>query len=111
MLLKTAQITGFEALLRWEHPDLGFVSPTEFIPIAKETGLIIPLGEWVIQEACKQLHLWQLQFPNAEITMSVNFSSKQLAQTNIVESIKDILNGYDLQPNHIHLELTESVLV
>ena len=111
VLLKTAKIAGFEALLRWEHPDLGFVSPTEFIPIAEETGLIIPLGEWVIREACKQLHLWQLQFPSAEITMSVNFSSKQLAQTNIVESIKDILNEYDLQPKHIHLELTESVLV
>ncbi|WP_009631308.1 putative bifunctional diguanylate cyclase/phosphodiesterase [Synechocystis sp. PCC 7509] len=109
--LKTAKIIGFEALLRWEHPDLGFVSPTEFIPIAEETGLIIPLGEWVMREACKQLHLWQVKFPNADITMSVNFSSKQFTSPNVVKSIKEILDAYNLQPNHIHLEITESVLV
>ncbi len=109
--LKTAKITGFEALLRWKHRNLGFVSPTEFIPIAEETGLIIPLGQWVIYEACKQLHLWQRQFPGMEITMSVNFSSKQFVQPNIVESIKEILDTYNLQPKHLHLEITESVLV
>jgi diguanylate cyclase (GGDEF)-like protein/PAS domain S-box-containing protein len=109
--LKSAKITGFEALLRWHHPDLGFVSPTEFIPIAEETGLIIPLGRWVMGQACKQLRLWQLQFPSLEITMSVNFSSKQFAQPNLVASIKEILVINNLRPKHIHLEITESVLV
>ena len=109
--LKNAKITGFEALLRWNHPTLGFVSPTEFIPIAEETGLIIPLGHWIMREACKQLRLWQLQFPNVELTMSVNFSSKQFAQPNLVESIKEILAINNLQPKHVHLEITESVLV
>ncbi len=111
VILKNGKITGFEALLRWQHPNLGFVSPTEFIPIAEETGLIIPLGEWVIREACKQLHLWQLQFPEVELTMSVNFSSKQFAQTNIVEFIQETLDINKLQPKQIHLEITESVLV
>ncbi len=109
--LKTAKITGFEALLRWNHTDLGFVSPMKFIPIAEETGLIIPLGQWVMSEACKQLHFWQLQFPQEEITMSVNFSSKQFALPNVVGAIKEIIKLHNLQPNQIHLEITESVLV
>lgn len=109
--LKTSTITGFEALLRWEHPDLGFISPSKFIPIAEETGLIIPLGQWVINEACKQLHLWRIKFPSARLTMSVNFSSKQFAFPRVAESIKEILDTYKLPPNLIHLEITESVLV
>ena len=109
--LQTAKITGFEALLRWQHPTLGFVSPTEFIPIAEETGLIIPLGTWVMSEACKQLNLWRVQFPKAEITMSVNFSSKQFEQPQVVEFIKKIIDTNNLQSKHIHLEITESLLV
>ncbi len=106
------RIVGFEALVRWHHPKLGLVSPADFIPIAEETGLIIPLGWWVMREACRQMRVWQVQFPvNPPLTVSVNFSVKQFTQPKVVEQIAQILNETNLDARSLKLELTESVLV
>lgn len=110
--LVSASITGFEALVRWYHPEKGMVSPVEFIPIAEETGLIVPLGEWVIREACQQMKQWQEQFPwAAALKMSVNLSAKQLREPNLIQTIDDILLETNLNPNCLKLEITESVLM
>lgn len=110
--LVSARITGFEALVRWYHPEKGMVSPVEFIPIAEETGLIVPLGEWVIREACQQMKQWQEQFPwAATLKMSVNLSAKQLREPNLIQTIDDILLETNLNPNCLKLEITESVLM
>ena len=78
VLLKTKQIAGFEALVRWRHPQRGFVYPNEFIPIAEETGLIIPMGQWILREACQQMHDWRQKFPlDPPLLISVNLSPKQ----------------------------------
>ncbi|WP_414620669.1 EAL domain-containing protein [Calothrix sp. CCY 0018] len=108
--LKTNQIAGFEALVRWNHPQRGFVSPVEFIPVAEETGLIIPLGEWILESAFHQLSVWQTQFPsNPPLMMSINLSGNQLAQENLVEVIQQLLNATGINPQTIKLEITESV--
>ncbi len=110
--LKTNQITGFEALVRWQHPGRGLVSPVEFIPLAEETGLIIPLGCWVLREACSQMQAWQVQFPeNSSLTISVNISGKQFAQTDLVAQIKRTLYETGLDPHNLKLEITESTIV
>lgn len=110
--LKTRQITGFEALVRWQHPERGLVAPAEFVPIAEETGLIVPLGWVVLQEACRQMHAWQVQFPgNSSITVSVNLSVKQVAQPNLVTRIREILEATKLHPDRLRLEITESALM
>jgi diguanylate cyclase (GGDEF)-like protein len=110
--LTTGQLAGFEALIRWQHPRQGFISPADFIPIAEETGFIIPLGEWVIQQSCRQLHLWQQEFPAyAELTMSVNLAGKQLRASNFIERIDQILAETQLDGRYLRLELTESMLV
>ncbi len=86
--LTTNAITGFEALIRWTHPTRGTILPAEFIPIAEETGLILPIGQWVIQEACRQMNLWRDQFPAAQpLTVSVNLSAKQFSEPNLVGQI------------------------
>ncbi|WP_246844300.1 EAL domain-containing protein, partial [Hydrocoleum sp. CS-953] len=158
--LFTGQITGFEALLRWHHPTKGLISPAQFIPIAEETGLIVPLGMWILRAACHQLTIWQqefncqykeyngklttnntqemflvsdslphrqngnskcsstcsiynssCQFPTSNLTISVNLSSKQLSQANLVEEIEDILQETNCQPNSLKLEITETVIM
>ncbi len=110
--LTTGKITGFEALVRWHHPKRGFVSPGEFIPIAEETGLIIPLGTWVLQEACRQMHIWQNQFPNLlPLTISVNLSVKQFWQANLIEQIDNILAVTRLDSRSLKQEITESALM
>lgn len=108
--LVTGQISGFEALLRWQHPTRGFVSPAEFIPIAEETRLIIPLGWWVLQQACWQLCRWQQQFPLIPLTMSVNLSCHQLAQPHLVTQVERILKQTGCKPASLNLEITESCL-
>ncbi len=110
--LTTGKLTGFEALLRWEHPSRGFVSPAEFIPIAEETGLIITIGEWILREACRQLHTWQLQHQlSNSLTISVNLSSKQLREPTLITKIEQIINETKLNSSCLKLELTESMLI
>jgi diguanylate cyclase (GGDEF)-like protein/PAS domain S-box-containing protein len=110
--LNSGQLTGFESLLRWHHPEWGFVSPAEFIPIAEETGLILPIGTWVLQQACQQLHLWNLQFPNRfPLTMNVNLSVKQFAQADLIEQIDWILEQTEIDGKYLKLEITESAII
>lgn len=110
--LETNQIIGFEALVRWLRPKQGLLTPDRFIPLAEETGLIVPIGNWVLEEACRQLQLWQTQFSTAPpLTMSVNFSSKQFLQPNLIEQMAQILQATGLKPNSLKLEMTESVLM
>jgi diguanylate cyclase (GGDEF)-like protein len=110
--LTTKRIIGFEALVRWRHPERGLVSPSEFIPVAEETGLIVPLGSWVLWEACRQMRTWQLNFAFiSDWKINVNISSKQLAQANFVEQVKQILKETGLAPHNLKLEITETSLV
>ncbi|MGC1308345.1 MAG: EAL domain-containing protein [Phormidesmis sp.] len=109
--LKTMTIAGFEALIRWQHPVRGMISPIEFIPIAEETGLIIPIGQWVLEVACQQAHQWQQQFPSRAPFMSVNLSGRQFSQADLVEQIDRILTETGLEPSTLKLELTESVVM
>jgi diguanylate cyclase (GGDEF)-like protein/PAS domain S-box-containing protein len=108
----TGRITGFEALVRLSHPVRGLVSPVDFIPIAEETGLIIPLGAWVLREACRQMRLWQQEFPElALLTMSVNLSGRQFSKPNLAEQIQQILQETELAAPSLKLEITESVVM
>ena len=100
-------LTGFEALLRWHHPERGMLLPAEFLPALEETGLIIPVGKWVIQQACQQLHQWKLQ-GHAEWTLAVNLSPSQFEQNDIVDVVCSALAQYQLSPAYLTLELTES---
>lgn len=110
--LDTGRIAGFEALVRWIHPQRGVISPVEFIPVAEETGLIIPLGSWVLYEACRQLKAWQERFRGAKhLTMSVNLSGRQLSQTDLLYQIDEILQTTGIDPCYLKLEITESVLM
>ncbi len=108
--LSTKKVFGAEALIRWNSPERGRVSPSEFIPLAEKTGLIIPLGQWILETACKQIKDWQKEgLPHLQI--SVNISSKQFHKSNLAEEILKILKKYEIEPQWLKLELTESVLV
>lgn len=110
--LETNKISGFEALVRWQHPRRGLVSPAEFIPLAEKTGLIEPLGTWVLDNACRQLYSWQQEFAcNPSLTMSVNLSSLQLSQPNLVEQVQEILQKTNLATSSLRLEITESAIM
>ena len=111
--LKTGLIAGFEALLRWYNKDKKqFVSPVEFIPIAEETGLIVPLGEWVLREACRQLRIWQEQFPERRsLTMAVNLSTRQFSQPDLLERVDRILQETGIDGSALKLEITESAIM
>ncbi|MEH2438636.1 MAG: EAL domain-containing protein [Nostoc sp.] len=112
VLLETDKIIGFEALLRWQHPQHGLVFPDSFIPLAEETGLIIPIGYWVLREACRQMRAWQIQFPaDPPLTISVNLSTKQFSQPGLIEQINQIMQETDLEGSNLKLEITESVLM
>lgn len=107
---KTNTIIGTEALLRWNHPTEGMISPVEFIPIAEETGLIVPIGRWVLINACKQLREWHNQ-GHSHMSISVNLSSRQFEENNLVSMIKSILEELDLAPEFLHIELTENQII
>ncbi|HYT95128.1 MAG TPA: EAL domain-containing protein [Gemmataceae bacterium] len=110
--LGSGRIIGFEALLRWQHPERGSVSPTEIIPVAEETGLILPLGLWVLREACQQMSAWQATFrTEPPLIISVNVSGKQFAQKRLVETIEEIIQETGLAPRSLKLEITESAIM
>jgi diguanylate cyclase (GGDEF)-like protein len=110
--LDSNNLVGFEALVRWQHPIRGTISPETFVPIAEETGSIIPLGWWVLREACRQMKQWQQDFPNTrDLSISVNLSSQQFSQPNLIEQIKAILLETGLEASNLKLEITETVLM
>lgn len=108
--LHNGHVIGVEALVRWDHPELGSVSPAEFIAVAEETGLIMPIGEWVLETACAQQKAWELEGVRG-VKMSVNLSARQFQQKNLVEVVLGVLAATGLQPHSLTLELTESVLM
>jgi diguanylate cyclase (GGDEF)-like protein len=110
--LRNGHVAGFEALIRWQHPERGFISPQEFIPIAEDTGLIVPLGDWVLREACKQLRHWHDTIPSASnLRVSVNLASKQIQEQDFIHKVDRILAETGLDGNFLRLELTESMLM
>ena len=110
--IATGAICGFEALVRWQHPERGMVGPGEFIRVAEETRLIIPIGEWVLREACLQIVRWQKQFRASEpLWMSVNLSTTQFTQPNLAELVGNILCQTNLDPRGLKLEITESLVM
>ncbi|MFP5512620.1 MAG: EAL domain-containing protein [Alphaproteobacteria bacterium] len=112
VLLETGAIAGFEALMRWNHPDRGLVPPAEFIPLAEETGLITPMGRWALREAVRRLALWQARFPRATpLFMSVNVSTRQFRDDDLVGAVRDLLDAVPIPPSSLKLELTESLLM
>jgi diguanylate cyclase len=103
-------ITGVEALVRWQHPQFGLVSPSEFIPLAEDTGLIVPIGEWVLRQACEQNRRWQDE-GFAPIRVAVNISGRQFHDRDLSQTVIRILNESGLAPHHLELELTESSIM
>ncbi|CDH43353.1 bifunctional diguanylate cyclase/phosphodiesterase [Candidatus Contendibacter odensensis] len=108
--LRIDRIVGVEALLRWQHPERGLVSPGQFIPIAEDSGLIVPIGEWVMREACRQIHAWQ-QAGLPRITVAVNLSALQFQRTDLLDAVNQALTECGLAPEWLELELTESILI
>ncbi|MGB3292007.1 MAG: EAL domain-containing protein [Phormidesmis sp.] len=104
-------MAGFEALVRWHHPTRGRIGPNAFIPIAEDTGLIVPLGYWVLKTACYQLKDWHNSSQNYALIMSVNLSGRQLFQPDVAEQVAKVLEKTALPPQNLRLEITESVLI
>jgi diguanylate cyclase (GGDEF)-like protein/PAS domain S-box-containing protein len=110
--LGTRQIIGMEALVRWEHPERGVILPDEFVPLAEEIGLIIPIGRWVLREACRQAHKWQKRYPaEPPLSMGVNLSTRQLRDSELVEDVEGLLRETRLDPECLILEITEGAVV
>jgi EAL domain-containing protein (putative c-di-GMP-specific phosphodiesterase class I) len=110
--LATGRISGVEALVRWRHPRRGTIAPAAFISLAEETGAIIPLGQWVLRQACRQIRAWQRQYPDdPPLTVSVNLSARQLQEDDLVADVEAALRETGLTPSTLMLEITESVLV
>lgn len=109
--LRTHRLVGFEALIRWQHPQQGLISPAKFVPIAEETGLIHPIGDWILREACTQMRHWQTQFPDwPPLTININLSSRQFTPQ-LVEQLRQVLQATDLGGKFLKLEITESMLM
>ncbi len=115
MSLDHNSLVGFEALIRWQHPERGFISPVEFIPIAEDTGLILSIGEWLLKEACQQLQTWRQQFSSISqidsLKMSINLASQQLQQPEFIAKLDQILLETGLDGSSLRLEITESALI
>jgi diguanylate cyclase (GGDEF)-like protein len=109
--LERGDVAGFEALIRWQHPRQGFVSPMRFIPLAEETGLILPLGEWICRTACCQARQWQEDFPNHPLMVSVNLSGRQFEQPHLADQLGQILRETNLDGRRLKLEITESMVM
>jgi EAL domain-containing protein (putative c-di-GMP-specific phosphodiesterase class I) len=106
------RIVGFEALVRWQHPIKGLIPPADFIPTAEETSLIIPLGYWILDEACHQIHAWNVQYSyDPPLTINVNLSTRQCEQPDLVQKISNILRKNKLDASLLKLELTESLII
>jgi diguanylate cyclase (GGDEF)-like protein/PAS domain S-box-containing protein len=109
--METGTIVGVEALLRWEHPERGLLRPAEFISLAEETGLILPIGKWALQEACRQARRWREADPDRPpLTVAVNLSARQLAQPNVADMVAEALESTGTDPSQVWLEITESIL-
>ena len=108
--IESGKLVGMEALVRWEHPERGLVSPSEFIPIAEETGLILPITRWILVEACRQAKAWQEEFrPDLALMVSINLSGKHFQQATLIDEIDDVLKKTGIKPSNVMLEITESV--
>jgi diguanylate cyclase (GGDEF)-like protein/PAS domain S-box-containing protein len=108
--LRTGDVTGFEALVRWRHPERGMVHPSEFLPLAEDTGLILAVDRWVLGEACRQLRSWQDEFPDRECRISVNLSGRQLASPGAADHIRGALEQCSLEPLSLQVEVREDAL-
>ena len=109
--LKAGEIVGFEALVRWQHPSRGLIAPSQFIPLAEDTGLIVPIGEWVLRESCRQMADWHRRFPQkVPLSISVNLSNKQLSP-GFTGTVEGILKETGLNPSTLELEITESAVI
>ncbi|MBM7570114.1 EAL domain-containing protein [Aquibacillus albus] len=108
--LNNNKIVAAEALIRWQHPDLGLIPPARFIPLAEETGLIKPIGYWVIRTVCEQLKLWQKQYGMQDFRIAVNISAIQFEDEDFIEKVKQILQETNVHPSHLEFEITESVM-
>jgi EAL domain-containing protein (putative c-di-GMP-specific phosphodiesterase class I) len=107
----SGHVTGAEVLVRWQHPQRGLVAPVEFIGLAEETGLILPLGQWVLETACAQLGLWSTRKPMAHLTLAVNVSARQIAQPPFVSQVLDVVDHFGVPQGRLKLEITESLLL
>lgn len=108
--MEDGQVVAFEALLRWQHPTLGLINPADFIPVAEESGTIVPIGYWVMETACRQLKSWQTQFNNDKLRMNVNLSRRQLLQNDLKEKMTQILTGMQLPKGTVVCEVTENAI-
>jgi len=109
--LQSERIVGFEALVRWNHDARGFLSPAEFIPVAEETGLIVPIGAWVLRTACAQLAAWRRRLPDRDLTVNVNYSPRHLRRADVVDEVLATLHDVELPPEGLKLEITETMLM
>jgi diguanylate cyclase (GGDEF)-like protein len=109
--LKTGRISGFEALIRWSQEKRGLISPNDFIPVVEETGMILPLGEWILKTACRQIKTWNAQFPDLCLKMNVNLSRRQLDQIDLAQQIQSVLHQLEIPGQCLQLEITESMIM
>ncbi len=110
--LATGRVNGAEALIRWQHPENGILGPGEFISIAEMSGLILPIGSWVLREACRQLATWSRELPRGDqFRMGINLSGKQLVQASLIDEMSELIESCGINPNRIELEITESILL
>jgi EAL domain-containing protein (putative c-di-GMP-specific phosphodiesterase class I) len=108
---KTGQLYGLEALVRWRHPTLGLLGPGHFMDVAEDTGLVLPLGHWVLEQACIAAVEWQLRHPDSPVVMAVNLSARQFQQPDLCEKVAEVLRSTGLDPSLLALEITETVVM